>query len=62
MNKAPHPKTQAVQFENIGYLKSRFTDEELAPLRKEVLDVSANFEKSTKHNNKLAGNLRHPIW
>ena len=51
--------TQAIQFENIGYLKSRFTDDELAPLRQEVLKVSANFESSRRHNNKLAGNLRH---
>jgi len=47
--------TQAIQFENIGYLKSSFTDEELAPLRQEELKVSANFENSRRHNNKFPG-------
>ena len=47
--------TQAIPFENIGYLKSRFTNDELVPLRQDVLKVCANFESSRGHNNKLAG-------
>jgi len=46
---------EAIQFENIGHLKSRFTDEAWAPLRQEVLKVSANFENGRRLNNKLAG-------
>lgn len=50
---------EQVNFENIGYLKMSFTDEELAPIRAEVAKIFKDFEHSKRYNNRLAGNLKN---
>ena len=47
------------QFQNIGFLKAHFTNEQLAPLRYEIDKLALNFNRGVKHNSKLAGNLQH---
>jgi len=48
-----------LQFQNIGFLKATFSDEQLAPIRKEIEKLSKNFNNGIKHNHELAGNLQH---
>ena len=48
-----------LQFQNIGFLKATLSNEQLAPLRKEIEKLSRNFNSGVKHNDKLAGNLQH---
>lgn len=47
------------QFPNIGYLKSNLTDEQLEPVRSEILEIQNNFSEATPYNHGLAGNLKH---
>lgn len=47
------------QFDNIGCILYKFTDEELAPLRKEVADIQADFTKAETWNHQLAGHIKH---
>lgn len=49
---------EQVHFENIGFLKMSFTEEELAPIRAEVDKIVKDFEHSKRYNNRLAGNLK----
>jgi len=49
----------SLQFQNIGFLKATFSDEQLAPIRKEIDKLSRNFNNGVKHNYKLAGNLQY---
>jgi hypothetical protein len=51
-------KVQAIQFENIGYLLSEFTPQELAPVWTEVKKIQEDFEHSKRYNSRLAGNLK----
>ncbi len=48
-----------LQFQNIGFLKAQFTNEQLAPLRKEIDKLALNFQRGVKYNDQLAGNLQH---
>ena len=48
-----------LQFQNIGFIQAKFTDEQLAPLHKEIEKLLRNMNGGVKHNNKLAGNLQH---
>jgi len=48
-----------LQFQNIGFLKATFSDEQLAPIRKEIEKLSSNFNSGIKYNKELAGNLQH---
>ena len=48
-----------LQFQNIGFLKAQFTNEQLAPLRKEIDRLAQNFQHGVKYNDQLAGNLQH---
>lgn len=54
-------KTTTEFFNNIGYLKHTFQEEELSFLREEVNDIKANFEayNTDAFNEKLAGNIEH---
>ena len=49
----------SLQFQNIGFIKASFSNEQLAPLRKEIEKLSRNFNSGVKHNHKLAGNLQY---
>lgn len=44
---------------NIGYIRSKFTNEELKPIRDEIAELQSNFDsqKNTRMNAQLAGNL-----
>lgn len=48
-----------LQFQNIGFLKATFSNEQLAPIRKEIEKLSNNFDGGIKYNKELAGNLQH---
>jgi hypothetical protein len=51
--------TNFITFKNYGVLSHRFTDEELAPVWKEVKEIEKDFSKhdSLKNNTNLAGNI-----
>jgi len=51
--------TEFIAFKNVGFLQHKFTDEELGPITQEIAEIKSNFDahESTKHNNRLAGNL-----
>jgi hypothetical protein len=46
-----------VTFPNIGFLEVTLSDEELAPIWKEVNDIQQDFNIGIEYNNKLAGNI-----
>lgn len=46
-------------FKNIGYVLAKLTEEDLKPIIKEVKEIQSNFNKGTKVNNKLAGNIKY---
>jgi len=50
--------TKILQFPNVGVLSAVFSDEELAPLKEEILEIQNNFSQGEKHNSHLAGNIR----
>jgi len=45
------------EFPNIGFVGASFTDEELAPIKKEIQTIKNNFENFSKNNDELAGNI-----
>jgi len=47
-----------LQFPNVGVITAVLSEEELAPLKEEILEIQNNFNQSKKHNNKLVGNIR----
>ena len=49
---------EAVQFRNFGYLLTKFTVEQLKPLKDEILKVQSNFKTATPQNNMLAGHIK----
>jgi len=49
--------TTLMTFNNIGYLTSQFTDEELKPVRDEADEIMSNFSKAKPHNKYLVGNI-----
>lgn len=52
-------EAQVHQFKNVGYITTRLTDKQLAPIWNEVNKIKNNFEKATPYNHELAGNLEH---
>ena len=50
--------SKSLQFPNIGVITAVFTNEELAPLKEEILEIQNNFNLSKKHNNQLVGNIK----
>ena len=48
-----------INFQNIGYLESNFSDQELKPVWDEVLKIKNNFKNATQSQSSLAGNLEH---
>lgn len=46
-------------FPNSGYISTKFTDEQLAPIRKEISKIQSNFDLATKSNDSLIGHLKH---
>jgi hypothetical protein len=49
---------KTLQFPNIGVITAVFTDEELAPLKEEILEIQNNFNLAKKHNKKLVGHIK----
>jgi len=49
---------KTLQFPNVGVVTAVFTDEELAPLKEEILEIQNNFSQSKKNNHQLVGNIR----
>jgi len=49
---------KTLQFPNIGVVTAVFTDEELAPIKEEILEIQNNFNQAKKNNNQLVGNIR----
>ena len=45
------------EFPNIGFVSASFTDEDLAPIKKEIQTIKNNFENFSKVNKELAGNI-----
>lgn len=52
-------EAQAHQFNSIGYITSKLTDKQLAPIWKEVNKIKNDFEKANPYNHELAGNIEH---
>jgi hypothetical protein len=49
---------KSLQFPNVGVITAVFSDEELAPIKDEILEIQNNFNLAEKHNSKLVGNIR----
>jgi hypothetical protein len=49
---------KTLQFPNIGVITAIFTDEELNPIKEEILEIQNNFSESKKNNHQLVGNIR----
>jgi hypothetical protein len=47
------------QFPNMGYVKFKFTDEQLKPVRDEIIKIRENFSSSLANNGDLAGHIRN---
>jgi hypothetical protein len=45
-------------FPNIGVISSKFTDEQLQPIKNEIEIIQNNFELAKKANNQLAGHIK----
>jgi len=45
---------------NFGFISSKFSESDLAPIKSEINNIQNNFElyESRKHNNSLAGNIK----
>lgn len=42
---------------NIGYLEVKLTEEELAPIKEEIVEIQKDFSQAREHNAQLVGNL-----
>jgi hypothetical protein len=49
-------------FENYGYWLHKFSDQELEPVLREILDMQADFSKATPNRKGLAGNIHHEYY
>lgn len=45
------------EFPNIGFISTTFSDEQLDPVRREIKNIQNDFEKASKLNEELAGNI-----
>lgn len=50
--------TKFVEFPNIGYLTTKFTDEELLPVKKEIKKIKSNFSKYERFSKALVGQIK----
>lgn len=50
--------SKTLQFPNIGVLTAVLSEEDLAPLKEEILEIQNNFDQSKKHNHQLVGNIK----
>jgi hypothetical protein len=46
------------EFNNIGFLQSKFTEEELSPIKQEIVEIQKNFFLAESVNYSLAGHIR----
>lgn len=44
-------------FENYGYVEKKFTDEQLQPIRDEIIKIQSNFSDAIRNNDKLIGHI-----
>jgi hypothetical protein len=44
---------------NLGVLFNEFTNDELAPIREEIIEIQQDFNKAKKRNSDLAGNIKN---
>jgi DNA-binding ferritin-like protein (Dps family) len=49
---------EIVNFPNIGFLKINLTDEQIAPILQEALEIKENFSSAEKANQGLVGNIK----
>jgi len=49
---------KTLQFPNVGVITAVLSEEDLAPLKEEILEIQNNFNLSKKHNNQLVGNIK----
>lgn len=49
---------KSLQFPNVGVITTVLSEEDLAPLKKEILEIQNNFSQSKKINHQLVGNIR----
>jgi hypothetical protein len=47
------------QFDNIGIVATKLSDEDLQPIKDEIKEIQNNFAKYDKRNKDLAGNIEH---
>ena len=50
--------SKSLQFPNVGVITAVLSEEDLAPLKKEILEIQNNFTQSKKNNHQLVGNIR----
>jgi hypothetical protein len=51
-------ENQINTFSNLGFSLVKLTDDEIAPIKLEVKKIENSFEGATKHNQRLAGNIK----
>ena len=49
---------KTLQFPNVGVITAILSEEDLAPLKEEILEIQNNFSQSKKNNHQLVGNIR----
>ena len=49
---------KCLQLPNVGVITGVLTEEQLAPLKKEILEIQSNFNIAQKRNKYLAGNIK----
>jgi hypothetical protein len=48
-----------IQFNNIGIVTTKLSDEDLQPIKDEIKEIQNNFANYDKYNKRLAGNIEH---
>lgn len=51
--------SETIQFNNIGVITTKLTDQQLQPIKDEINEIQNNFSNSVKYNDKLVGNIEH---
>jgi hypothetical protein len=47
-----------LQFPNVGVITGILSEQDLAPIKKEILEIQNNFNQAKKNNNQLVGNIK----
>lgn len=51
--------TYTNDFTNNGYISTKFTEEQLKPIKDEISKIQSNFKLATKSNKDLVGHIKH---